>query len=358
MIRFRCPHCQATLSIPDHKAGAAGKCPRCKSRVQVPAGSASAISRAKSAPPAPAFHSQQHSYYLRSYLLLAGVVGVLALVVFGFFQVRRLAEPESTGQAPADIVQGSPPATTPAPPPTTPAPQTDEVSQLIQRLKGQDLADRMHAARALAKLGPKAAPAVPELIAALRDQTDHPVSVLLRQAAAGALAEIGPEAAPAVPALRDALRDKNREVQQQAIDALVKIGKPSLNVLTEALQHPEMGVRVKAAAGIAALGPEAKDAVPKLVQAAMTDAQAEAQVRIAASLMRVDPDNQELVLIFIRGLKHPTDEIRKLAAVSLGQLGARAKLAIPDLTDVIKFDVNMEVKDRAAEAIAKISGAP
>ena len=40
--------------------------------------------------------------------------------------------------------------------PYPPAQQPDDVDQLIRRLKGQDLADRMHAARALAKLGPKA----------------------------------------------------------------------------------------------------------------------------------------------------------------------------------------------------------
>lgn len=61
---------------------------------------------------------------------------------------------------------------------------------------------RLQATAALAFIGPEAEGAVPQLTAALRDD-----SVAVRRGAARALGQIGPGAAPAIPALIDALDD-------------------------------------------------------------------------------------------------------------------------------------------------------
>lgn len=82
------------------------------------------------------------------------------------------------------------------------------VPALIDTLHDADGGIRAQAARALARMGPKAAPAVPELILAL-DDPDMDV----RQGAARAIGQIGPAAEEAVPALIKALKDpRNRPV--------------------------------------------------------------------------------------------------------------------------------------------------
>ena len=67
---------------------------------------------------------------------------------------------------------------------------------------------RAYAARGLGLLGPEAAAAVPDLIAALHDKDEW-----VRSAAAGALGGIGPEARAAVPALINGLNDAVNHVQ-------------------------------------------------------------------------------------------------------------------------------------------------
>jgi hypothetical protein len=90
--------------------------------------------------------------------------------------------------------------------------------------------------------------------------------------------------------------------------------------------------------------------------AALKDPNGDARVRIAAALMRIDPDNPELVLVFVGGLKHPEDEVRGLACTSLGDLGARARGARNHLVEVVGFDVNESIKKKALDALKKIGG--
>jgi HEAT repeat protein len=73
----------------------------------------------------------------------------------------------------------------------------------------------------LAKLGPRAAEAVPALIPLLSDRRP-----LDRYLAAEALGAIGPEAAPARPALAAALQDEEGVVRESAAWALETIGVP------------------------------------------------------------------------------------------------------------------------------------
>jgi HEAT repeat protein len=73
---------------------------------------------------------------------------------------------------------------------------------LVATLRDPDHSVRAQAARALARMGPKAASAVPELIIALDDSNEE-----VRQGAARALGQIGADAEKAVPALIKALKD-------------------------------------------------------------------------------------------------------------------------------------------------------
>jgi len=77
---------------------------------------------------------------------------------------------------------------------------------------------RNAAAYAISGMGAEALPAVPALIAALKDPEPtvrFPVCIALR--------EIGPAAKDAVPALTEALDDRNDDVAAMARKALIKI---------------------------------------------------------------------------------------------------------------------------------------
>lgn len=89
--------------------------------------------------------------------------------------------------------------------------------------KDDDTTLRLSAAWALSEIGPAA---VAELIAALDEQDGYTLS-----AAAWALGRIGTDAAAAVPRLALLIHDPRPYVRWNAVDALVAIGRPSVDAL-------------------------------------------------------------------------------------------------------------------------------
>lgn len=89
------------------------------------------------------------------------------------------------------------------------------VPSLVETLQDPDRDVRAQAARALARMGPRAEPAIPALIAALNDSDKE-----VRMGAARALGQIGPAAAEAVPDLIKAIKDpRNKPADDTADDA-------------------------------------------------------------------------------------------------------------------------------------------
>ena len=98
---------------------------------------------------------------------------------------------------------------------STPAANVD-VSAQIEQLKSPDTNARVEAATTLASAGPNAAPALPALIEALKNDSDP----LVRRLAAYALGQIGPDAKEAIPALTAALQSGDREMITSVINAI------------------------------------------------------------------------------------------------------------------------------------------
>ncbi len=133
-----------------------------------------------------------------------------------------------------------------------PSSKADEVSTLIQKLKGKDPFARRDAAEALVKIG---TPAVEPLIAALKDKDPR-----IRVGAAVALGKIGD--ARAVEPLIAALKDEYRYVQEEATEALGEIGAPAVELLIVALKDGNSGVREGAAKALGKIkDPRAVEAV-------------------------------------------------------------------------------------------------
>ena len=97
-------------------------------------------------------------------------------------------------------------------------------------------------------------------------RVNSPNAYLIHPAAARALARLGPGAAAAEPELVRALQDKVNGTYWEAGEALGRIGKQAVPDLTRALQDADTLVRCSAAYGLGEAGPDAASAVPALTQ--------------------------------------------------------------------------------------------
>src|SRR4051794_36697997 len=124
------------------------------------------------------------------------------------------------------------------------AQDTAGASALGLRLKDQDAAVRTDAATKLAAMGPRAAPAIPQLSDALIDSVAS-----VRHAVLQAFTNMGPRAADAAGTVAILLGYDEMETQIMAADALAKLGAPGPSVvpLNQALLDDEGPVRAACA---------------------------------------------------------------------------------------------------------------
>lgn len=69
-------------------------------------------------------------------------------------------------------------------------------------------------------------------------------------------------------------------------------------------------------------------------------------------------DQNQRLTQFIDGLKAEAAMHRALAAIKLGEEGAAAKKALPQLEELAKNDPDPNVKKAASEAVAKLKAIP
>jgi len=138
------------------------------------------------------------------------------------------------------------------------------VSLLRWTLGSPYWADRKQAAEALGQIGPKAQDALPDLTKALLDPESR-VCI----AAVEALGQIGP-AERVIPILIAVLGDDDPGIGLAASEALARIGPEAIPALIEALKHDTLAqsaaIREGAAEALGLIGPEAREAVPALIQ--------------------------------------------------------------------------------------------
>lgn len=191
---------------------------------------------------------------------------------------------------------------------------------------------------ALASLGPKA---MPQILVALRSQ--RPAA---RAAAAWALTEL--QSPQAIPALEHTLEDEYGEVRAYAAVALGRLGPaaaatvPSLTKRLDDVgpyeqpifhhwQSPGISVSPNAAAALGQIGESAQGAIPKLTVMARNQ-----DLLAAQALLQIDPSNK-LAFSVLHEIVEADDEFNGYeAAEALGDLGPRAKDAVPALTALLR----------------------
>jgi len=238
------------------------------------------------------------------------------------------------------------------------------VPALTTQLGDKDPDIRKNAAWALRGMGPKAKAAVPALCEMSKDG-----NVELRRFAVGALATIGPAASGAVPALIERLQDSDGKIRVYASWALGSIGsaaKESVPALIGTLKDMEKESRESATWALGKMGPEAKAAIPVLIETAKMDrdhglaaealgrigveakaavptlvallekSPAQSRVRVALAHWRITGQEETAVKVLRATLTDKQSSVRCDAADALGEMGSKAKAAVPTLIEMMQ----------------------
>ena len=129
--------------------------------------------------------------------------------------------------------------------------------------------------------------------------------------------------------------------------------------LIHALHAKKAERRRDAALALGAMGPDAKDAVPALIDVLKTDSDHGVRLFAAASLGAIGPDARDSVPALIDALKADSDiVVRRTAASALGAIGPDAKDAVPALLDVLKTDGDELVRYCAGLSLGNIHARP
>jgi HEAT repeat protein len=249
-------------------------------------------------------------------------------------------------------------------------------------LADPDIYVRAHAAQALGYLDARAEGLMPTLIAVLQSEDGS----LHRQAAEllKALAENLPALVePAISALSAALRDQDNLVRIYVAETLLRLKvrpEAMVRVLAEALKDEEAGVSMAAARILGHLGPDAKDAVPALIETLKDGSgaggwavetlreigpvtipavlevvrkshKAEARALALAVLWSFGPKSREAIPVLVKSLKDENWEVRGKAAWVLGAIGPEAESAVPSIVELLNDET---ASAQASEALAKI----
>jgi len=202
------------------------------------------------------------------------------------------------------------------------------------------------AARALARLGPSAAGAEPDLVRALQDKVNGTYweaggalghlgklavpdlmralqdgDTLVRSAAAYGLGEAGTDAALAVPALVQMLKRGSATEQQIAAQSLAKIGAPAVAPLMDVLAHE--GGTVAETAASALLRHYRGPGPGRLADETPQDAETAAARQQAIEMLGASGRADEMVIKVLAGAtKDPSPNVRVAALKALAQVNS------------------------------------
>ena len=204
------------------------------------------------------------------------------------------------------------------------------------------------AAEAVANYGPRA---VPLLQDAVRD--DQPQ---VRRSAALTICLLGPEAREVVPALIEAFADADlgtrRPFLMNALLCTREHALPALPLMREFLDDEDFHTQYWACRVLAALGPQAAPAAPRLIEL-VADGVTSVRRNAALALGQIGPAIGAAGLqVLIRALRDPSQIVREDAVIALGNLGRPfAEPAIGEVEAVLAEDANFAARSQAARTL-------
>jgi HEAT repeat protein len=159
-----------------------------------------------------------------------------------------------------------------------------------------------------------------------------------------------------LPALIKALEDTNALVREDMALALSKFGSAAdaaVPALTRALDDGSPRVRITAAMALTKIDSSQNAAAIPVLKEVIANGNAKDRHWAAVYLHKIQPDDAELIPVFIGSLTNADRGIRISAAYSLLQYGSAAKMAVPALQQVLD-DSNADMRRAAQEAIRQI----
>jgi HEAT repeat protein len=227
-----------------------------------------------------------------------------------------------------------------------PQPDDREVQNIIKDLENPQGASRSGAAAAVGELGSRAVPFLPRLINAFM-ASDLEIDEEFRLNLAKAFAKIGP---PAVKAWTSMLPSKHTNHRAHAALALGLIGpeaKSALGKVMEALSDKREIVRSKAAFALGRIGADPALAVPLLTK--LLKDEDEVSSAAAEALSKFGVHAVPVLIDHLEGRQFT------LAAHALGEIGDDAKAAVPSLQKImLAKDQDQGTVSQAAQALVKI----
>jgi esterase/lipase superfamily enzyme len=201
------------------------------------------------------------------------------------------------------------------------SPAKSATPALIQLLTNPEIEETIHvaAAAAIGKLGPPAVSALADHLDKSEAETDLTI--------ARALAAIGPQAAPAVDKLLAALAsdDQDNDIRILAAIALGNCGpaaQSALPALTRLLNDGEADAQLRAMCAVAIGSIEPTTAEP-LLKKVLNDTSTSVQVAAAYSLSKISPSNRQASIQQLVDLL-AQEEARDLAARAIVEIGKDA----------------------------------
>jgi HEAT repeat protein/S1-C subfamily serine protease len=192
----------------------------------------------------------------------------------------------------------------------------ESVPQMVEFLKDSSPDIRRLGATLLVKLGPEGKEAAPALAGVLKDPDPF-----VRRIALEALAKYGPDAKPAVAALRDVLHGKDKGLQLAALNVVVQLGEAGADVVPEVIEILAEPVLKETA--VTALVKIGKPAIPALVEA-LRDNNPKIRAGACRALGDIGPDAKTASTIQLNGLQRDKDvDVRDAATDALRKINRK-----------------------------------
>lgn len=237
-------------------------------------------------------------------------------------------------------------------------PHKDDLGLLREACKSkrEPAAVRVQAARALAKLGPQAHAALPELVGLLKEQDDE-----VRLAALEAVVAIGPEAKDAA-VLAEGLQSSNPQVVKLTTQILGRLGpaaKGALPTLLTLVKEGQPAVLLEAIRALEAIGPEAKDTILPVLLDVMRRSDRDVALACAKTLAHMG-ENKDTMPVLTEALKQGSSEQKRTAMHILALTKVENKAAVSALVRCVEdeglrqeaSDILVQLGKIAAPAVA------